>query len=187
MNTLGKRVIGAIVGVALFIGYQEVRSRFSFLGSSNDGPKVTEEDVNAYLEVMRAAAERAKNPMPDDLTTIDAFSRIPNARTAQANQLSDDQKDTIMRVIRLTGALDEVVAEERHVDIFRYHHAKEAIETILPPPGDDNPQVTTELTDGEKKALDSRKAKVLAPHAQEIRKLQVTIYNSPLRKTVKGN
>ncbi len=187
MGTLGKRVIGAIVGVALFIGIQEVRSRFSFLGSSNDGPKITEEDVNAYLEVLRATAERAKNPMPNDLTTMDAFSRIPNARTAQANQLSDDQKDTILRAIRLTGALDEVVAEERHVDLGRYRNAKDTIETILPPPGDDNPQVTTELTDGEKKALDSRKAKALAPYTHEIRELQVSIYNSPLRKAVKGS
>jgi hypothetical protein len=186
MGSLGKRAIGAIIGVALFIGIQEVRSRLHVSGSS-DGPKVTEEDVNAYLEVMRATAERVKNPMPNDLATIDAFSRIPNARTAQADQLSDDQKDTIMRAIRLTGALDEIVAEQRHVDMGRYRDAKDAIESILPPPDDDHPGASAELTEPEKKALDSTRAKALAPDAQEIRELQTTIFNNPLRKTVKGS
>lgn len=85
----------------------------------------------------------------------------------------------------MTSQLDTVVAEEQNIK--SYGDAKEAVENILPAPDDENPpSAGGGLTESEKKVLGSRGAKALAPYAEEIRSLQIEIYNNPLRKTVKG-
>jgi len=186
MGRLGKRLIGIAVGVVLFIVIQEMRSHRGSSGETGETTKVTDKDVNTYLQIMRATAARVKNPLPDDLATVDAFSRIPNVHTAQSSELTEDQKNTIFRAIRLTSQLDDIVAEEQNV--ASYSNAKEAVESILPAPDEENPpQAGGGLTASEKKALSSGGAKALAPYGEEIRALQIEIYNNPLRKTVKGN
>ena len=186
MGSLGKRLIGAAVGLILFIAIMELRSHLGLSEGTNETTKVSEQDVSTYLQVMRATAARVKNPTASDIATVDAFSRIPNARTAKANELSDNQKDTIFRTIQLTSQLDEIVAEEQNV--AGYTKAKDAVENILTAPTDDTPpSAAGGLTDTEKKAISSRGAKALAPYAEEIRSLQIEIYNNPLRKTVRGS
>jgi len=185
MGSIGKKVIGAAVGLILFIAIMGLRSHLGLSGDTNETAKISEQDVSTYLQVMRATAARVKNPTADDIATVDAFNHIPNARTAKANELSDDQKDTIFRTIQLTSQLDEIVAEEQNVG--GYTKAKEAVESILAAPGDDSPlPAAGGLTDAEKKAVSSRAAKALAPYAEEIRSLQIEIYNNPLRKTVRS-
>ncbi len=185
MERLGKKAIGVIIGVLLFILIQTVRGHLGFK-EEDHREKVTQADVDLYLQVMRATAERVKNPTPDDLTTIDAFSRVPNVHAASARDLTDDQKNTIMQAITLTSRLDEVVAKDLNVDAERYEHAKNLVEAILTPPDEDHPNVSTELTDFEKQGLKS-KGKALEPYAQEIKGIYSTIANSPLRHTVKGS
>ncbi len=86
----------------------------------------------------------------------------------------------------LTSRLDEIVAKDMKVDQARYEHAKEVVEAILPPPEEDHPGVSTELTEAEKKGLES-KGKVLAPYTLEIKDLYTTIANNPYKQTVKGS
>jgi hypothetical protein len=186
MGTVGKKVIGAVVGVLLFIAIMEVRDHLGGSGDTSETTKISEKDVSTYLQVMRASADRVKNPTAEDRATIDAFNQIPNVHTAKANELSEDQKNTIFRAIELTGQLDEVVASEQN--ITGYKSAKEAVESVLPAPDVEAPPLASGgLTDSEKKALSSRNARALSPYAQEIRSLQIEIYNSPLRKAVKGS
>ena len=185
MDGIGKKVTTILVGLALFIVIQQVRSRFGESSSGGES-KITQEDADLYLKVMRQAAERVKNPPPEDVAIVDAFNQIPNVRTAQASQLTDDQKNTVFQAIKITGSLDEVVAESLHVDASKYEKAKGAIEDVFPFPESDSAASAGELTDTQKKALSSN-AKVLAPAADEIKELQATIYNNPLRKKVHGD
>ena len=183
MGTIGKKVVGIVVGIALFILIQEVRSRFGSNSSSSKGEKITQQEVDLYLRVMRATAERVNSPHAEELGVLEAFNQIPNARTAQASQLSAEQKETILDAQRLTASFDFVVADELKVGAEEYESAKYALEDLLPPP--EAPGDAADLTDAQRKVLDNR-AEVLVPHVNEIRDLQRTFFNNPLRKTVYG-
>ncbi len=185
MERLGKKVIGVIIGVLLFILIQTVRSHLGIRGEDTR-EKVTQADADLYLQVMRATAARVKNPTAEDQATMDAFTRIKNVRTASASDLSADEKNTIQEAIMLTSRLDEIVAKDMKVDQARYEHAKEVVEAFLPPPEEDHPSVSTDLTEAEKKGLES-KGKVLAPYALEIKDLYTTIANNPYKQTAKGS
>src|SRR5712692_7111085 len=128
------------------------------------------------MQVMRATADRVKNPTPEDLRTMDDFGRIKNVRTASANELTGAEKDTIMKALRLTSTLDEMVARDIGVDQGRYERVKDAVSSALPPPEEDQPEVSPELTPAEKKALESR-GKTIGSYAGEIKQLYATIYN----------
>jgi hypothetical protein len=184
MGNLGKRVIGIMIGVLLFIGIETVRDRWG-VSESRHEDNVTQEDADLYMQVMRATAERVKNPTPEDLRTMDDFGRIKNVRTASANELTGAEKDTIMKALRLTSSLDEMVARDIGVDQGRYERVKDAVSSALPPPEEDQPEVSPELTSAEKKALESR-GKTIGSYAGEIKQLYATIYNNPFRKTVNG-
>jgi len=184
MGNLGKRVIGIIIGLLLFIGIESVRDRWSSFASRHED-SVTQEDADLYMGVLRATAERVKNPTPEDLRTMDDFSRIKNVRPASANELTSAEKDTIMKALRLTNNLDEMVARDMRVDQGRYERVREAVSSALPPLEDDQPEVSPELTPAEKKALES-KGQPIGSYAGEIKQLYATIYDNPFRKTVKG-
>jgi hypothetical protein len=185
MNPLIKKVLGIVLGLLLFIAIMEIKSWIGGRSSGHHPPPITQEDADLYMSVMRQTAARVKNPPPEDIAVVDAFNRIPNARTAAADQLTDEQRKTIMDALRITETLDGVVAEEMQVDQSRYERAKEAVEEIFPPPSQEHPPASNGPTETRRKALDSY-AKVLAPHADEFLKIQEEIYNNPLRKTVKG-
>ena len=182
MGSLGKRLIGIVVGVVLFIGIEQVRSRF---GSSEAGhqEKVTQEDADLYMQVMRATADRAKNPTSEDLRIIDDFSRIKNVGTAAANDLTAAEKTTIWNALEITSNLDKVVANDLHVDKERYENVKDRVESALSLPQDEAGEVSPALTPAEKKALES-KGEPIGFYAGEIKQLYAAIYNSPLRKAV---
>ncbi len=185
MDRIGKRVVGIIIGVVLFIGIEEVRSRWGF-SSRESQENVTQEDADLYMRVMRATADRVKNPTPEDLRIIDDFSRIKNVRTASASDLTDVERETVMKAIRITSSLDEIVANELQVDRRRYEGVKDMVDSALPPPEDDHAQIPPELTPEEKKALESN-GKAIGSYAPEIKQLYATINNNPLRKTVQGH
>jgi hypothetical protein len=184
MSRVGKRAIGIIVGIMLFIGVEEVRSRWGSPAVSQEN--VTQEDADLYLRVMRATADRVKNPTPEDLRTIDDFSRIKNVPTASARDLNDAERETVMKAIRITSTLDEVVANELQVDRGRYERVKDVVDSALPAPEDDKAGISPELTVAERTALES-KGKAIASYADEIKQLYATVYSNPLRKTVRGN
>jgi hypothetical protein len=182
MGNLGKRLIGIVVGVVLFIGIEEVRSRFRSPEASHQ-EKVTQEDADLYMQVLRATADRVKNPTSEDLRIIDDFSRIKNVGTATANDLTDAEKTTIWNTLEITRDLDKVVANDLHVDKERYENVKDKVELSLSLPQDEAGEVSPELTPAEKKALES-KGEPIGSYAGEIKQLYATIYNNPLRKTV---
>ncbi len=185
MNTIGKKILGTIVGLALVIAIWEVKSRLGLDSSSDEGEKITQEEVDLYLRVMRTTVERVNNPHPEELGVVEAFNQIPNVRTVQAGQLTSDQKNTVMDALRMTDSLDFVVADELQVGADNYENAKYAIEEILAPPTKETPEVPAELTAEQKKALESH-AEVLNLHVGEIRELQQAFFNNPLRKSVHG-
>jgi hypothetical protein len=161
-----------------------VRDRWGSSASRHE-ENVTQEDADLYMQVMRSTAELVKNPTPEDLRTMDDFGRIKNVRTASANELTDPEKDTIMKALRLTSNLDEMVARDIGVDQGRYERVRDAVSSALPPLEDDQPEVSPVLTPAEKKALES-KGQTIGSYAGEIKQLYATICNNPFRKTVKG-
>lgn len=184
MGSLGKRLVGIVIGVILFIGIEEVRSRFGSSETSHE-EKVTQADADLYLQVMRVAADRVNNPTPEDLRVMDDFSRIKNVRTASANELSDSDKQTIWKALELTSNLDKTVAHDMQVDENRYERVRDRVNSVLAPE-DDHAEVIPQLTSAEKKAL-AAKGEALGSSAQEIKQLYATVYNNPFKKTVNGN
>ncbi len=187
MDILRSRLIRIMFGLLLFIAVQTVRRFWGSAQEDRNGTEnVTQADADLYLQVLRATAQRVQHPTSEDLATIDALSRIKNVRTASASELTSAEKGTIQRAILLTSALDEIVAREMNVEMAPYLHAKGSVQAVLPPPDEDQPQVSAELSAAEKQALKS-KGKALAPHAPEIKELYAVINDNPLRQTVKGH
>ena len=149
-------------------------------------------DVQLYLSVMRAAAERALHPTKKDLdaihateawsTTVDAASRT------QAHPPAPLDEAMIERSSNLTGQMADVqVASERGLDLARYQGIRDTIEAISAPPRveagacvrDGCSHVAAASTavqeDPDAAITIAHDRRLLAPRLAEIRELQATV------------
>ena len=194
MEKVGSSLIQLMIGISLICGIEAIRRRLGPMHAaetvrSTQAPEtahVTQANVDLYLGVMRATAERARNPGPDDLTTMAAFKRIRNAPSSPATKLTPEEKQIVRRALLLINALDEVVAQEKHVDRDRYRSAKAAVESVLPAPDQHRRELSEVVTPEEWQALKSKGA-ALAPWAREVRQLQFAIWSNPLRQSFAEN
>ena len=185
MDKLGPSLIQLMIGISLICGIEAIRRRFrpshaaqTVRSTRAPAPAfVTQANLDLYMRVMRATAERARNPAPEDLRTMAAFKRIRSA--AFATKLTPEEKQIVRRALLLINALDEVVAEEKRVDADRYRSAKAAVESVLPVPNTHPRDVRGVVTLDEWRALESRGA-VLLPWAREVRELQSVVWSNPL-------
>jgi hypothetical protein len=192
MEKVGCSLIQLAMVVSLIFGIDAIRRRLSPMrGAENvrstQAPEtgdVTQADVDLYLGVMRATAQRARNPAPEDFTTMAAFKRIKNARSSLATKLTPEEKQIIQRAFLLTNALDEVVAREKHVDTDRYRSAKAAVESVLPAPDQHHGEAS--VTPEKWQALKSKGA-ALAPWAREVRELQSAILSNTILQSLAEN
>ncbi len=94
---------------------------------------LTQDDVNLYLKVMRAAAERVKNPLPADVTTLEDAKRIL-AGSASGRVPTHDDVMTLERANLVATSMDQIVAGDMKLDGRTYRGIAEAIEAVMPNP-----------------------------------------------------
>jgi hypothetical protein len=152
---------------------------------------LTRDDVELYLKVMRAAAQRVKTPAPGDTATFDAAKNIL-ARSTTGRVPTHDDVMTLERASLVAISIDQIVAEEmkdeRKLDSHAYRGIAEAIEAVVPNPtltvgtaSDDTaaPSKDHTLTPIEKRLQDVNAVneKFLVPYRGEIQKLLAVVRN----------
>lgn len=145
---------------------------------------LTAQDVELYLSVMRAAAERVKNPTAADQATLRDAAKILTEAAAGRLPTSADA-NTLARATMLATARDQAVAEERKLDLRAYRGIAEAIEAVVPdpalpaPPASAAPQPLHAPTLLEQRlaAINAANEKFLAPYRQKIQALLAVVRN----------
>jgi hypothetical protein len=145
---------------------------------------LTQSDVEMYLSVMRAAAARVQNPNAEDKATLAQTEQIMKAAAAGHVPSSSDAR-TLRRASQIGTEMDQIVADEQHIDAATYWGVALAVEAVVPDP---------QLMTTEKKSIDAsgppstpldrRLAEanaanriVLAPYRDEIEKLIAIVRN----------
>lgn len=94
---------------------------------------LTASDVELYLRVMRAAAERVRIPNSEDMQTIARARQIISAAaTGDVPSLMD--AGTLQQASQICLAMDQIVAREMQIDPNRYIAIADAIEAVVPNP-----------------------------------------------------
>jgi hypothetical protein len=146
---------------------------------------LTKKDVELYLKVMRAAAERVKNPTQEDQTAINGAIKILAEGTSGRVPTHDEVK-TLERANLVAIAMDQIVAEEMNLDGRTYRGIVEAIESVVPNPasgapsdGGGEPAPDHAPTQLEKRlsAVNAANERFLAPYSDEIQKLIAVVRN----------
>ena len=145
---------------------------------------LTESDVALYLQVMRAAAARVQNPTADDKAALAQAREIMAAAAAGRVPSSQDAR-TLERASQIGTEMDEIVAEEQHIDAATYLGIALAVEAVVPDPQ----RATTEKkpleapgpprTPLERRIADANAANriFLAPYREEIERLLMIVRN----------
>jgi hypothetical protein len=94
---------------------------------------LTKDDVELYLKVMRAAAERVKNPLASDKAALEGAKRIL-AGSASGRVPTQDDVKTLERANLVALSMDQLVAEEMKIDGRTYRGIAEAIESAFQNP-----------------------------------------------------
>jgi hypothetical protein len=146
---------------------------------------LTRDDVDLYLKVMRAAADRVKNRAAADQATLQDAKKI--LATGEAGRApAPDGVKTLARANLLALSMDQVVAEEMKLDARTYRGVAEAVESVIPNPFAGKPAgegataaPDHPLTPLEKKLSDvnAANAKFLAPYREEIQSLISVVRN----------
>src|SRR5579863_1233949 len=76
---------------------------------------LTKEDVELYLRVMRAAAERVENLTPADQAALDGARKILACSASRRTPTRDDAK-TLERATLVAVSMDQIVAQEMKLD-----------------------------------------------------------------------
>ena len=148
---------------------------------------LTTDDVELYLKVMRAAAERVKNPTPADKAAIEGASRIL-AGSASGRVPTQDDVKTLAQANLVALAMDQIIAEEMKIDARTYRGIAEAVESAVPKPAlaatstKEMPSVSDHAPTPLQDRLSNAKTvneKFLAPYRTEIQKL-IRIVRNPL-------
>jgi hypothetical protein len=146
---------------------------------------LTQDDAGLYLKIMRAAAERVKNPAPADKAALEGAKKILAGGASGRVPTPDDVK-TLERANLVAISMDQIVAEEMKVDGRTYRGIVEAVESVIPNPGGgkisgDNsaPAPDHPPTPLEKRLSDANAANVkfLAPYREEIQNLIGVVRN----------
>jgi hypothetical protein len=146
---------------------------------------LTREDVELYLKVMRAAAERVKNPAPGDKAALEGAKKIIAGGASGRVPTQDDAK-TLERANLVALSMDQIVADDMKLDGRTYRGIAEAVESALQYPGptaasgkggrplaDQPPTPLEERLDN----VNTANEKFVAPYRAEIQKLLPVVRN----------
>jgi hypothetical protein len=145
---------------------------------------LTQDDVELYLKVMRAAAERVKNPVAGDKTALEGARRIL-AGSASGRVPTPEDVKTLERANLVALSMDQIVVDEMKIDGRTYRGIAEAIESAVQSPalavasGDVRPTPDHTPTPLEKRLSDvnGTNEKFLTPYRNEIQKLVAVVRN----------
>jgi hypothetical protein len=146
---------------------------------------LTTDDVELYLKVMRAAAQRVKNPTSADKAAIERASKIL-AGSASGRVPTQDDVKTLATANLVALAMDQIVADEMKIDAKTYRGIAEAVESAVPNPAlavtstKEMPAAPDHAPTPLQERLSSAKTvneKFLAPNREEIQKLILVVRN----------
>jgi hypothetical protein len=146
---------------------------------------LTKDDVDLYLKVMRAAAERVKSPSSADRVALEDASKIL-ARSASRHIPTQDDIKTLERANLVALSMDQIVAGEMKLDGRTYRGIAEAVESAiqnpalavtsgkgaLPVPAHAPTPLQERLS-----GVNAANEKFLAPYHSEIQKLLAVVRN----------
>lgn len=145
---------------------------------------LTQSDVAMYLSVMRTAADRVQNPTAEDKAALAQAQQLMTAAAAGHVPSSSDAR-TLQLASQIGTEMDQVVAEEQHIDPTTYTGVALAVEAVVPDPQ----LVATEkkpsqAPGGPRTPLERRIAATdnanrifLAPYRDEIERLVIIVRN----------
>src|ERR1700694_1214442 len=146
---------------------------------------LTNEDLELYLKVMRAAAERVKNPTQADQTAINGARKIL-ATSASGRVPTRDDVKTLERANLVAISMDQIVAEEMKLGGRTYRGIVEAVESVVPNPtlgaassdgGASTPDHAPTALEKRLKDVNAANEKFLASNRNEIQKLTAVVRN----------
>ncbi len=146
---------------------------------------LTKEDVELYLKVMHAAAERVKNLTPADRTALDGAKGIL-AGSASGRVPSPADVRTLAQANLVATSMDQIVAAEMKLDGRTYRGIVEAVEAVVPNPaagaasGDGvapHPDQAATPLETRLNDVNAANEKFLAPYREEIQKLIAVVRN----------
>jgi hypothetical protein len=147
---------------------------------------LTQDDVDFYLNVMRAAAQRVKNPLPADRAALDGTKRILVAGASGRVPTHDDVM-TLERANLVAMSMDQIVAGEMKLDARTYRGIEEAVEAVVANPniGAASGNSGAPAADHTLSPLEIRLNEInaanktfLVPYQEEIQKLIAVVHNS---------
>lgn len=151
--------------------------------------RLSQDDVNLYLEMMRAAAARVNNLLPADEATLARMKKLQDDMEAgriPTPTEGDPAAEVIERGMKLQNAMDEIIAEEKEMDVGHYTAVRDLIEKIVNPSGiipDEGDQGLGRLmTPAEAQTLLANK-RILAPQVPEIERLYQVVRLSLAEKS----
>ena len=146
---------------------------------------LTKDDVELYLKVTRAAAERVKSPAPADKAALEGAKKIL-ADSASGRLPTQDDVKTLERANLVALSMDQIVADEMKIDLPKYRGIAEAVESALPNPAlaatpgrGGQPVSNRAPTPLEERltGVNAANEKFLAPYQSEIQKLLPVVRN----------
>ena len=145
---------------------------------------LTDADVQMYLRVMRAAAARVQNPTAEDEATLEQARTIMAAAAAGHVPSSSDAR-TLERASQIGTEMDQIIAEEQHIDPATYIGIALGVEAVAP-----DPQLATAAKNSPLAprapqtplarriaAVNAANRVFLAPYRDEIEKLLIIVRN----------
>jgi hypothetical protein len=146
---------------------------------------LTKDDVELYLKVMRAAAERVKNPLPADKTALEGAKKIL-ADSASGRVPTQNDVKTLERANLGALSIDQIVADEMKIDGRTYRGIAEAVESAVQNPalavtsgkgGQPIPDHTPTPLEQRLRSVNAANEKFLAPYRGEIQKLLPVVHD----------
>lgn len=146
---------------------------------------LTKDDIDLYLKIMRAAAERAKNLTPADRAALDGAKKII-AASASGRAPSPAGVKTLAQANLVAISMDQIVAGEMKLDGLAYRGIAEAVEAVVPNPalgpasGDGGAPPANHTSTALEKRLNevnTTNEKFLAPYRAEIQSLLAVVRN----------
>jgi hypothetical protein len=146
---------------------------------------LTKDDVELYLRVMRAAAERVKNPVASDKAALEGAKRIL-AGSASGRVPTQDDVKTLERANLVALSMDQIVADEMKINGRTYRGIAEAVESAVQNPGqpvalgDGRPPLPDHAPtplENRLSVINTANEKFLTPYRGEIQKLIAVVRN----------
>jgi len=132
---------------------------------------LTEADIQFYLSVMRAAADRLDHPTPADRAALAKLEALNNGASGVDPAVIAQSSDELDLAMELKNAADDRIVRERHLDDDRYQKIKSRIEDAgAPKVGDGGESNPASYTPTQRAAMAqiSNDSIAIASHAKEI-------------------